>query len=92
MPYRQPRYTGSVGDSYKVVDEDYANQRSGCDQPKLVKGDVLVSLRHSGDCFSDYAILRNEEQIGEWCGYDGAGEFLHNVAIEYVVTRKVTKS
>ncbi len=75
------RHTGRVGDRYRVDAEavEYAKRRRGtCDYIELQPGDVLMRTHHSGDCFSTYAVIRDGQRVGEWCGYDGVGEYIDN--------------
>ncbi len=77
------RQLGQVGDLYKLSGEDgvYAKSREGSgNYPKLVAGDVLMRLAHSGDCFGYYAVFRDGIRLAaKWVGYDGVGTFIGNV-------------
>jgi len=68
-----------VGDLFKVTDAEFVNSRSGREQPELMLNDLLLRLRHSGDCFCYYAIIRDGRRLAEeWAGYD-VPEFIRNV-------------
>ncbi len=81
---REERHTGRVGDTYVVRDVEHANSRAGNTQPTLEAGDTLVRTRHSGDCFSDYAIMRNGKRAGRWAGYDLPNEWLETNVVDDV--------
>lgn len=69
---REERHTGRVGDAYLIVEMTKYHRAQGSRdgdvayQPK----DVLLRVRHTGDCFSDYFVFRHGHKIGTWSGYD----------------------
>lgn len=69
---REQRHLGRVGDVFVVGDVEALQKRMGNmrNPPTMEKGDVLVRRHHSGDCFSDFAVLREGRYYAEWAGYE----------------------
>ena len=86
---RNERHTGRVGDIFLVEDPEMVMSRQGnCKNTQVQRGDRMMRVRHSGDCFSDYVVLRKGRVIGEWRGYDFADfATARNVVDEIVAGR-----
>lgn len=68
------RHNGLIGSVYRVnarIVEESKTRRGSGDFPILQLGDVLIRTAHSGDCFCDYAVYRNNKKLPNlWRGYD----------------------
>jgi len=55
----------AVGDLFRLDDGDYDHRIGNCwAKGRLKHGDILVALRHSGDCFFNYLLLEHSKGIG----------------------------
>ena len=82
---RCERWLGHTGDLYLVAADALKfiskPQGRGDNIPKLLPGDVLMRIAHTGDCYGVYAVFRGAlgRLTDEWRGYDGVGRFIGNV-------------